>query len=39
MPSNVLSISAANDKQTAKQTVIDRKEQGIFTVNFGKVLK
>lgn len=39
LPQNIMSISASNDKQTAKQTVIDRKEQGIFTMNFSKVLK
>lgn len=39
LPKNLISIAAANDKQTAKQTIIDRKEQGIFTMNFGKALK
>ena len=39
LPENVISISAANDKQTAKQTVIDRQEQGIFTYNISKLLK
>lgn len=39
LPQNIMSISASNDKQTAKQTVIDRKEQGIFTMNFVKALK
>lgn len=39
LPTNVLSISAANDKQTAKQTLINRKEQGIFTSNLSTVLK
>ena len=33
LPENFISVSAANDKQTAKQTMIDRKEQGIFTSN------
>ena len=33
LPDNMISVSAANDKQTAKQTMIDRKEQGIFTSN------
>ncbi|OHS94651.1 Clan CD, family C14, metacaspase-like cysteine peptidase [Tritrichomonas foetus] len=39
VPQMVMSISAANDKQTAKQAVIDRKEQGIFTMNLGTTLK
>ena len=34
-----MSISDTNDKQTAKQAVVGRKEQGIFTMNFVKVLK
>lgn len=34
-----MSISDTNDKQTAKQAVVDRKEQGIFTMNLVKVLK
>ena len=39
IPENVISISAANDKQTAKQAYINRKEQGIFTMNLSSILK
>lgn len=39
LPERIMSISAANDKQTAKQTMINRQEQGIFTHNLTKVLK
>lgn len=39
LPQKIMSIAAANDKQTAKQAVIDRKEQGIFTMNLSKALK
>lgn len=39
LPPNVLSISAANDQQTAKQTMIDRMEQGVFTSNMCKIMK
>ena len=39
LPPNLLSISAANDKQTAKQTYVERMEQGMFTYNMNKVLK
>lgn len=39
LPEGVISISAANDKQTAKQTVADRVEQGMFTYNLMKALK
>ncbi|EAY09442.1 hypothetical protein TVAG_126030 [Trichomonas vaginalis G3] len=35
----IMSVSAANDKQTAKQTVADRVEQGMFTYNLMKTLK
>ena len=35
---NVLLISAANDDETAKQTRIERKEQGVFTYYFWKLL-
>lgn len=35
---NSISIGAANDKQTAKQTVVDRLEQGMFTYNTKKLL-
>lgn len=31
-----MSISDTNDKQTAKQAVVGRKEQGIFTMNLVK---
>lgn len=39
LPDRIMSISAANDKQTAKQTMIQRAEQGIFTYNMTKILK
>lgn len=39
LPNRIMSISAANDKQTAKQTMINRAEQGIFTYNLSKILK
>ena len=39
LPANTMSISAANDKQTAKQTVAERLEQGMFTYNLMKILK
>ncbi|EAY08786.1 Clan CD, family C14, metacaspase-like cysteine peptidase [Trichomonas vaginalis G3] len=39
IPAGVVSVSAANDKQTAKQTVADRVEQGMFTYNLMKALK
>lgn len=38
MPANLLSISAARDKQTAKQTTVGSKDQGIFTFYFFKFL-
>ncbi|KAK8834639.1 hypothetical protein M9Y10_010728 [Tritrichomonas musculus] len=38
MPPNLLSISAARDKQTAKQTTVGSKDQGIFTFYFFKFL-
>lgn len=38
-PENMISVSASNDKQTAKQTVADRQEQGMFTYNLMKLLK
>ena len=39
LPDDVMSISAASDKQTAKQTVVERLEQGMFTYNIMKILK
>lgn len=39
LPDRIMSISAANDKQTAKQTMIERQEQGVFTHNMTKILK
>lgn len=39
LPSKIISISAATDKQTSKQTYIENREQGIFTYNMSKVLK
>ena len=34
IPSHIVSISAAQDNQTAKQTKVDSKDQGIFTYFF-----
>ena len=39
LPDNIMSISAANDAQTAKQTMINSQEQGIFTYHLTKTLK
>lgn len=39
LPENLISLSASNDKQTAKQTVVERKEQGMFTYYMNKLLK
>lgn len=39
LPARIMSVSAASDKQTAKQTMINRQEQGIFTHNLTKILK
>ena len=39
LPDNIMSISAASDKQTSKQTYIENIEQGIFTYNMKKVLE
>lgn len=39
LPPGIMSVSAANDKQTAKQTVINKQDQGIFTYNLTKILK
>lgn len=39
MPANLMSISAARDKQTAKQTTVGSKDQGIFTFYFFKLLQ
>ena len=39
IPPNVMSISAANDKQTAKQTVIEKLEQGVFSYFLRKALR
>ncbi|EAY15856.1 Clan CD, family C14, metacaspase-like cysteine peptidase [Trichomonas vaginalis G3] len=39
LPDKLVSVSAANDKQTAKQTVAERMEQGMFTYNLMKTLK
>ena len=36
MPPNIISLSAAKDSQTAKQTTIGKKSQGIFTYFFWK---
>ena len=39
LPNNVMSISAATDKQTAKQCYIEKLEQGIFTYNMNNIVK
>ncbi|EAX81754.1 Clan CD, family C14, metacaspase-like cysteine peptidase, partial [Trichomonas vaginalis G3] len=39
LPAKIMSISAAADKQTAKQTVVERVEQGMFSYNFEKLIK
>ena len=38
LPPNILSISAAKDTQTAKQTKMDNKDQGIFSYFFWRCL-
>jgi hypothetical protein len=38
LPEGIISVSASNDAQTAKQTVINRLDQGIFTYNLTKLL-
>ena len=38
LPQNVISISAAKDSQTAKQTKMNNKDQGIFSYFFWKLL-
>ena len=38
LPSNILSISAAKDSQTAKQTKMGNKDQGIFSFFFWKLI-
>ena len=39
LPPNIISISAANDRQTAKQTIAEKMDQGMFTYHFKKALK
>ncbi|EAY21824.1 hypothetical protein TVAG_248830 [Trichomonas vaginalis G3] len=39
LPNGIISVSASNDKQTAKQTIAERQEQGMFTYNLMKTLK
>jgi len=39
IPPNIMSISAANDSQTAKQTFLEKEDQGIFSYNFRKTVK
>lgn len=39
LPGKIMSISAAADKQTAKQTVVEKMEQGMFSYNFRKLIK
>lgn len=38
-PANIMSISASNDSQTAKQITIKQNNQGIFTFNFWTILR
>ena len=38
LPNNILSISAAKDSQTAKQTRMENKDQGIFSFFFWKLV-
>ncbi|KAH0792242.1 Clan CD, family C14, metacaspase-like cysteine peptidase [Histomonas meleagridis] len=38
LPKNIMSISAAKDDQTAKQTKMNQKDQGIFSYFFWKTL-
>ncbi|OHS93980.1 Clan CD, family C14, metacaspase-like cysteine peptidase [Tritrichomonas foetus] len=38
LPANIISISAAKDSQTAKQTTIGKKSQGIFTYYFWDIV-
>lgn len=38
LPSNIISISATSDKQTAKQTVAGNGEQGMFTYYLTKLI-
>ena len=38
LPPHIMSLSAAKDSQTAKQTKIGQKEQGIFTYYFWKII-
>lgn len=38
LPPGIISVSAASDAQTAKQTMINRKDQGIFTYNMTSIL-
>lgn len=39
LPERIISVSAATDAQTAKQTTINRQDQGVFTYNLAKKLK
>lgn len=39
LPPNVMSLSAARDSETAKQTSMEGKDQGIFTFYFFKLLQ
>jgi hypothetical protein len=38
LPDGVLSVSASNDGQTIRQTVVNRLEMGVFTYNLTKLL-
>lgn len=39
LPPNIISISSAKDSQTAKQTKMNQRDQGIFSFYFWKILK
>jgi uncharacterized caspase-like protein len=39
LPDGIISVSASNDAQTAKQTVINRLDQGVFTYHLTQILK
>jgi hypothetical protein len=39
LPKNVISISAVSDNQTAKQTLINKIDEGIFTNKFRAIIK
>lgn len=39
LPPNIISISAAKDSQTAKQTKMNERDQGIFSFYFWKIIR